>query len=129
VADDENDQTATPQAFAVLYFIAARRMRRGRVTVVDSTNVRRADRQRVLWLAARYHRPAAAILFASPLEVCIAQNRARTERQVDPEAIRLQWERMPRSGAELAQEGFQATLVLRSSADAGSAVVTRAGPD
>jgi len=53
VSDDEADQSASAAAFAVLYFIVARRARRGRLTVVDATNVRPQDRQRVLWLAQR----------------------------------------------------------------------------
>src|SRR5438105_6044423 len=39
VADDENDQSASADAFAVLHFIAAKRLERGRLTVVDATNV------------------------------------------------------------------------------------------
>jgi protein phosphatase len=106
VADDENDQSATPQAFAVLYFIAARRLRRGRVTVVDSTNVRRADRQRLLWLAERYRRPAVAVLFNLPLDVCLQRAALRTDRAVDADAVRRQWEAMPHSTAPLLEEGF-----------------------
>ena len=39
VADDENDQSATADAFDVLHYIAGTRLRRGRLTVVDATNV------------------------------------------------------------------------------------------
>ena len=39
VADDENDQAATNDAFEVLHFIAAQAARPGRLTVVDATNV------------------------------------------------------------------------------------------
>ena len=46
VCDDENDQTATRDAFEVLRFIAAKRLAAGRLTVVDATNVQtsRANR-------------------------------------------------------------------------------------
>ena len=44
VADDENDLSATRDAFAVLHFIAARRLASGRLTVVDATNVKPEDR-------------------------------------------------------------------------------------
>ena len=44
VADDENDQAATPDAFDVLHYTAAARLRAGRLTVDDATNVRREDR-------------------------------------------------------------------------------------
>ena len=39
VADDMNDQSATNDAFEVLHFIAATRLRAGRLTVIDATNV------------------------------------------------------------------------------------------
>ena len=39
VADDENDQAASNDAFAVLHYIAARRLASGRLTVIDATNV------------------------------------------------------------------------------------------
>ncbi len=40
VSDDENDQTATKEAFDILHFIAAKRLAAGRLTVADATNVR-----------------------------------------------------------------------------------------
>ena len=51
VADDENDQAATPAAFDVLHYIAATRLRAGRLTVVDATNVKREDRAKLVQLA------------------------------------------------------------------------------
>jgi predicted kinase len=39
VADSETDQAATPEAFEVLHFIAAKRLAAGRLTVIDATNV------------------------------------------------------------------------------------------
>src|SRR5215469_16028980 len=39
VSDDENDQAATNDAFAVLHYIARKRLASGRLTVVDATNV------------------------------------------------------------------------------------------
>jgi protein phosphatase len=127
VADDEADQSASAAAFAVLYFIAARRARRGRLTVVDATNVRPQDRQRVLWLAQRHRRPAIAIVFALPLEVCLAQNQARVARQVEAGVIRDQWTQMPTSAGAVAGEGFAAVYWFDSTAGAASALVTVEG--
>jgi protein phosphatase len=120
VSDDEGDQSASAPAFAVLYFIAARRARRGRLTVVDATNVRPQDRQRVLWLAQRYRRPAIAIVFGLPLELCIARDQARPGRQVGAEVIRDQWEQMPKSPAAVAEEGFGAVYWFRAPAESAS---------
>src|ERR1044072_2726305 len=43
VSDDENDQGATEDAFDALYYVAAKRLRAGRLTAVDATNVQRQD--------------------------------------------------------------------------------------
>ncbi|MFB8016895.1 AAA family ATPase, partial [Streptomyces rochei] len=40
VADDENDQSATGDAFEVLHLIVDKRLARGRLTVIDATNLR-----------------------------------------------------------------------------------------
>ena len=124
VSDDEADQSASAAAFAVLYFIVARRARRGRLTVVDATNVRPQDRQRVLWLAQRYKRPAIAIVFGLPLELCIARDQARPERQVGAAVIREQWEQMPKFPSVVAEEGFNACYWFESTSDIDSAAVS-----
>ena len=46
VADDQNDQAATPDAFDVLQYIVGTRLRRGLLTVVDATNVQRRPARR-----------------------------------------------------------------------------------
>ena len=44
VADDENDQSASADAFDALQYVAAKRLAAGRMTVIDATNVQRASR-------------------------------------------------------------------------------------
>ncbi|MFD0784495.1 AAA family ATPase, partial [Micromonospora azadirachtae] len=39
VADDENDQSASADAFDALHYVAGKRLRAGRLTVVDATNL------------------------------------------------------------------------------------------
>ena len=58
VADDENDQSATPQAFELLHYIAGQRLKAGRLTVVDATNVQ-PDARRQLVAIAREERSGA----------------------------------------------------------------------
>ena len=54
VSDDENDQAAAPDAFDVLHYIAGKRLARGRLTVVDATNVQ-PEARRALVALAREH--------------------------------------------------------------------------
>jgi protein phosphatase len=55
VADDENDQAATPLAFEVLHTIVAKRLELGKLTVIDATNLYPEDRKQYLELAREYH--------------------------------------------------------------------------
>lgn len=55
VSDDENDQSSTDDAFAALHFVAARRLARGKLTVVDATNVQPEARKPLVALAREYH--------------------------------------------------------------------------
>ena len=48
VSDDENDQTCTHDAFDALYYILEKRLARGKLTVVDATNVHAEDRKRLI---------------------------------------------------------------------------------
>lgn len=51
VSDDENNQAATPQAFALVDFIVRQRLALGRLTVIDATNVNGPDRAKLVAIA------------------------------------------------------------------------------
>src|SRR5262249_6610702 len=55
VSDDENDQSATNDAFEVLHFVARKRLKAGRLTVVDATNVQPEARKPLVELAREFH--------------------------------------------------------------------------
>ena len=54
VADDENDQSATPEAFELLHYIVGLRLKAGRLTVVDATNVQPDDRRSLVAIAREH---------------------------------------------------------------------------
>jgi protein phosphatase len=112
VADDPNDQSATDAAFELLHTALALRLARGRLTVVDATNVERWARERLLAIARRHGRPPAAIVFDLPLTVCLDRNAARTDRRLPPTAIRRQHARMRTSLEGLPAEGFRPIALL-----------------
>src|SRR2546423_1062217 len=62
VSDDENAQDATGDAFDVLKFIAAKRLARGLLTVIDATNVQPESRAPLIELAREHDVLAAAIV-------------------------------------------------------------------
>jgi len=112
VADDANDQTATDAAFELLHSALAMRLSRRRLTVVDATSVEGWARRRLLAVAKRLGRPAAAIVLNLPLETCLERNASRADRRVPPASIRRQHARMRASLDGLAAEGFEPIVVL-----------------
>ena len=66
VADDENDQSATADAFDVLHYIAGKRLAAGRLTVVDATNVQPESRRQLVALAREHDVLPIAIVLDVP---------------------------------------------------------------
>jgi predicted kinase len=128
VADDAADQTATEAAFELLHTALAMRLARRRLTVVDATSVEGWARARLLAVARRLTRPAAAIVFNLPLATCLERNAVRTDRRLPPAAIRRQHALMRSSLERLTGEGFDPVVVLSNPEDVDSASVVRAGP-
>ncbi|HET6380420.1 MAG TPA: AAA family ATPase [candidate division Zixibacteria bacterium] len=112
VADDANDQTATDAAFELLHALLALRLARGRLSVVDATNVEAWAREQLLAIARRYRRPAVAIVLAVPLETILERNLVRSDRQVPPAAIRRQHQWLRESLPALEHEAFDSVVVL-----------------
>ncbi|MGZ8562781.1 MAG: AAA family ATPase, partial [Candidatus Limnocylindria bacterium] len=114
VSDDPRDQTATDGAFELLHAALALRLARGRLTVVDATNVEGWARERLLAEARRYGRAAVAIVFDLPLAICLERTEARADRRVPSASIRRQHARMRASLDGLAGEGFASVVTLAS---------------
>ncbi len=125
VSDDEGDQSASADAFQLLRMITTKRLRRGRLTVIDATNVQRTARRGLLALAARNSTPATAIVFDLPAAVCLARNQSRPNRPVSAEVVEKQVEDLLGSLPGLAREGFRRVYVIDKKADIDSARVLR----
>jgi protein phosphatase len=114
VSDDENDQTATGDAFEVLHFIAGRRLKRGLLTVVDATNVQPEARKPLVELARAHYVLPVAIVFDLPMSVLEERTRARTDRQLGGHVLRNQRSQLRRSLRDLRDEGFRHVWIFRS---------------
>jgi protein phosphatase len=125
VCDDENDQAATGDAFAVLHFIAERRLVAGRLTVVDATSVQPEDRKPLVALARRFHCLPVAVVFDLPERLCHERNRGRPDRAFGPHIVRNQIRQMRRSLRGLKREGFSHVFVLSSAEELEAATVER----
>ncbi|QNS03613.1 polynucleotide kinase-phosphatase [Streptomyces xanthii] len=126
VADDENDQSASRDAFDVLHYIAGKRLAAGRLTVVDATNVQQESRRQLVELARKHDVLPIAIVLDVPEDVCAARNAARTDRADMPRRVITRHTReLRRSLRHLEREGFRKVHVLRGAEEIEHAGVVR----
>ncbi|MFD5618639.1 polynucleotide kinase-phosphatase [Streptomyces yangpuensis] len=124
VCDDENDQSASRDAFDVLHYIAGKRLAAGRLTVVDATSVQADARRQLVALAREHDVLPIAIVLDMPEGVCAERNAARPDRAGLPRAVIQRHRRdLRRSLRGLEREGFRKVHVLRSVEEAEAAEV------
>ncbi|MER6997014.1 polynucleotide kinase-phosphatase [Streptomyces sp. NPDC000410] len=115
VADDENDQSASSDAFDVLHYIVGKRLAAGRLTVVDATNVQQESRRQLVQLARQHDVLPIAIVLDMPEAVCAERNAQRPDRAGMPgHVIQRHRRELRRSLRGLEREGFRKVHVLRS---------------
>ena len=125
VADDENDMSATADAFELLHFIVGKRLAGRRLTVVDATNVQREDRKRLVMLARSYHALPVALVLNLPEELCQARNAARPNRDFGPHVVRNHVRALRRGLRGLGREGFRHVHVMSTPEEVDAAVIER----
>ncbi|MFF1463122.1 polynucleotide kinase-phosphatase [Streptomyces sp. NPDC058330] len=124
VADDENDQSASKDAFDVLHHIAGKRLAAGRLTVVDATNVQSESRKQLVRLAREHDVLPIAIVLDVPEEVCLARNAQRPDRAGMPRhVVRRHHRELHRSLRGLEREGFRKVHVLRGEEEVAAAEI------
>lgn len=125
VSDDESDGSATADAFELLYALAAKRLARGLLTVIDATNVRSADRAKAVALAKEHDLLTVAIALDLPEDELLARHAERPERDFAPRVIQRQRAELRRGLRGLAREGVRHVWTLSSSAEVDAATVER----
>ncbi|MGW8351950.1 polynucleotide kinase-phosphatase [Streptomyces wedmorensis] len=124
VADDENDQSASKDAFDVLHYIVGKRLEAGRLTVVDATNVQQEARRQLVALARSYDVLPIAIVLDLPEDVCRDRNAGRPDRADMPaHVIQRHRRELRRSLRGLEREGFRKVHVLRSAEEVEEASI------
>jgi protein phosphatase len=118
VSDDENSLDATNDAFDLLHYWVGKRLKRGRLTVVDATNVRAEDRKSLIALARQHHCLPVAVVLDVPDAVAEARNRQRPDRQgLKPHVIANHRRLLRQSLRSLKAEGFRQVVHLRGVAE------------
>ncbi|KUL48977.1 polynucleotide kinase-phosphatase [Streptomyces sp. NRRL F-4489] len=126
VSDDENDQSASGDAFEVLHFIVGKRLAAGRLTVVDATNVQAEARAQLVRLAREHDVLPVAIVLDVPERVCAERNAVRADRAGMPRRVIQRHQReLRRSLGKLEREGFRAVHVLRGAEEVDAARIVR----
>jgi protein phosphatase len=114
VSDDASDQGATQDAFAVLHHVAAVRLRRGKLTVIDATNVKPQDRAQYIEMAKQHDVLPVAIVLNLDERISQARNEGRPDRQFGAHVVRNHVTNLRRSLRGLAKEGFRYVTILNS---------------
>ncbi len=122
LAGDEAEQRVTDAAFELLHQAVRQRLEAGLLTVIDATNADRLSRATPIDLARRARRPVVAIVFALPVEICLAHNALR-RRLVRPTVVRRQITSLRHIRTDLEGEGYAAIHIFGSESDVDSAMV------
>jgi polynucleotide kinase-phosphatase len=112
LADDENDQSVTAEAFELLHDVAGRRLRAGRLTVVDATNVQEHARAELIKVARAHDALPVAIVLNTPEDVCWERTQARPDRDFGRNVVTRQHRDLRRSLGRLQREGFRHVRVV-----------------
>ncbi|MEV4712242.1 polynucleotide kinase-phosphatase [Micromonospora sp. NPDC049374] len=113
VADDENDQSASAEAFDALHYVAGKRLRGGRLTVVDATNLQPHARAALVRVAREHDVLPVAIVLDVPEALAWERTEARSDRTFGRQVLTRMSRDLRRSYGQLAREGFRKVHVLR----------------
>ena len=125
VADDENDQSASSDAFDLLYYAANKRLNGMKLTVIDATNTQEKARKEILDLAREQNVHAAAIVLNLPEALLRERNRARPDRGYPDRVIQRHCQEVKRSVKGLKREGFRYVYVIDSMEKLENAEIVR----
>lgn len=125
VSDDENDQTASADAFGLLYFAANKRLDRMKTTIIDATNLTQNARQQVIELAHKQNVHSVAIVLDIPEKELLQRNKERADRSYPERVIHSHYTSLKKSIRHLKKDGFRFVYVLSSQEEIDNAEIVR----
>jgi polynucleotide kinase-phosphatase len=123
VADDENDQSASADAFEVLHYVAGKRLAAGRLTVVDATNLQAHARAGLVKVAREHDVLPVAIVLDVPESLAWERTEGRPDRLFGRPVLTRMHRDLRRSLGQLSREGFRKVHVLRGVDEIESATI------
>src|SRR5665213_978491 len=125
VSDDETDHAVTGDAFDLVRTIAEKRLKHRKLTVIDATNVRSADRKGWIEVARRWHALPVALVIEPGVNICIERNKTRPDRPFGGQVVQRMVSEVRKGLRGLAREGFRQVWQLNSAESVEAATVTR----
>ncbi|MDE6029509.1 MAG: AAA family ATPase [Clostridiales bacterium] len=125
ICDDENEQSISGDAFELLYDALNKRLKNGKLTVVDATSVQKSARTTLLNIAQKHNARTAAIVLNPPEDVLHARNTARPDRHIPDGVVREHYRELMDSIASLNTEGFDFVYILNSLDQIDNAQIVR----
>ena len=113
IADDENDLSASADAFDTLHYIAGKRLAAGRLTVVDATNLQQHGRAELVRVAREHDVLPVAIVLDVPEALAWERTEARPDRHFGRPVLTRMSRDLRKTIGSLAREGFRKVHVLR----------------
>lgn len=114
VSDDENDLSVTKEAFEVLNCIAEKRLKLGKLTVIDALNLRKEDRAKLIKLAKDNYALASAIVLETPIKKLFERHSERTDRNFNKHVLERQYDDFKYSMKSIEREGFSYVYYVNS---------------
>jgi protein phosphatase len=121
VSDDATAQNATGAAFDVLHYVAAWRLKLGKLVVIDATNVKPQDRAGFVKLAREHDVQVFAVVLHLDERICIDRNAQRPDRTFGAQVVRNHVANLRRNLRNLEKEGFGQVTILRTPAEVDAA--------
>ena len=123
VADDENDQSASADAFDVLHYVAGKRLAAGRLTVIDATNLQPHARAGLVKVAREHDVLPVAVVLDVPEALAWERTQARPDRLFGRQVLTRMHRDLRRSLGSLTREGFRKVHVLRGADEIAAAEI------
>lgn len=107
VSDDQNNQAATPDAFELLHYIVHKRLKNGKLTVVDATNVQPEARKALIKIADEHYMQTIGIVLNYEIDTCFVRNQNRPDRQFGRNVVANHVRDLRRSIRGFGKEGIR----------------------
>ena len=126
VDDDENSLDATQDAFELVHYLIKKRLKRGKLTVVDATNIRSEDRKKLVRIAKEYHVFSVAIVLNIDKKIAYARNEHRPERANMPKhVVKNHYNTLKRELGKLKKEGFRYIFEYKTEEEINEVSISR----